>query len=372
MSAASIGQKTPEPWWPRLLWGLPLLLSLIWGWIDKDASPARVVHELLQMVEAGVYECPSGDIVDLTKSRLYFGFFDGILNPLLAVYTPSISGADPIGRLQLISFLLDIVPLFLSGLLDKSRQRYSKAAIFYPLIFAFLAQLVSIGKLAGIYFLIDLFWARVTKFPSVASTRIRSPIVLAALAALLFFYYPFTFGSYFARGPLETRLQINALWQFFPLLSPLVQLAILPFLADVAPSASNPRPELRSLLRLAIGIPSAIAAVGFQYVRLGLPAGVSMLHVFLPTDALGPVDSFEMAVRRLLQYDYVFWVLAGYYWFVLCFWDLQKAGAEVQWGKILGVLVIGTVAVGPGATYGVLWLVREEMMVQVLEGVKRE
>ncbi|KAL2827237.1 hypothetical protein BDW59DRAFT_160525 [Aspergillus cavernicola] len=322
------------------------------------------------MLETGFWSSPDREVVmDLNAPHLHVAFLDKIISPVLAVFAPSMSGSDMVSRLQMISFLLDVGPFFLIGLLEKCRQRYHYTAILYPFLFAVLAQATGIGKLAGVYFFIDLFWSPVTKFPTVESSRVPKSTVSAVFAAMLVVYYPATLGSYFA-PTLERRVQFNALWQLFPILVVLVQVLLMAFPSNES-TKTNPRPEIKSI-RFAVVLLSGVAAIAFQYVRASTPNGVSMIDIFFPTDLDVPALSFETAVRRMLQYDQIFWVLTAYYWLLLSFRDLQLRGVQVSWMRVLGLLTVGTVGVGPGATFAVGWLFREDMIVECLEGVKRD
>jgi hypothetical protein len=75
----------------------------------------------------------------------------------------------------------------------------------------------------------------------------------------------------------------------------------------------------------------------------------------------------------MLQYDEIFWVLAGYYWLLLGFRDMNRGlerdgkGKVALW-KVVVLLGLGTVGVGPGATFGLAWVWREGGLVGALRG----
>ncbi|KAL5334501.1 hypothetical protein BJX70DRAFT_17387 [Aspergillus crustosus] len=414
----------------RILLSLPLLTLFITPWLIKEASASLVVPYLYSFVEAGTWTTPRGDTLDLTESRLYLKPLDDLINPILAVFAPSMSGYDEVGRLQMLSFLMDVGPFFVILMFEKSRQRFSWTALLYPFAFALTAQLTGAGKLAGLFFFIEYLWAPVSSFPTAESTAIPKSAVIALPVAMLLVYYPLTLGSYVA-PTLGDRARVNAYWQLYPFMvvglhwglvvvvgrarggietttTTTTAQATEPELKSKPTNTKpqqqqqqqpNPRPELPTLTA-AITLLSTLSAITFQYIRFSLPQSTTLLNIFTPSTLLplpltsnsnsnpSPmnIDPFALHVRNMLQYDELFWVAAGYCWLLLSFHDLrqrqQRGGvsnrastptptptpapaltpaltpAPALWVVLLG-LVLGTVVVGPGATFGGAWVVRE-------------
>jgi hypothetical protein len=256
-----------------------------------------------------------------------------------------------------------------------------------PFLFAIACQFFGIGKLAGVYYLIEYIWSPAVTLPTAESAAIPKAAVDSLLGAILLVYYPLVAGSYFA-PTVEGRVTSNALWQFFPILVVLAQGVLFAFLrgreksndetggasakstsksgkAATGPAAT--RPDMPSIHRT-IATLSIISTLAFLYTRVTRPADMSMTEIFFPVDSGTPIDSFETAVRRMLQWDQVCWVLPGYYWLLLSFRDLSLKGVDVPWGQVVLGLVLGTVGLGAGATFGLVWLWRESLLSRCLEG----
>ncbi|KAL3450066.1 hypothetical protein BJX65DRAFT_305528 [Aspergillus insuetus] len=384
----ALGDQPHDPLWKRALWAAPFLPLAVWPWLGDEASAAHVVPYLLQMAKDGVWTSSDGEItLSMTEAHLHIPFLDNAMGPLLAVFTPSMTGIDPVSRLQMVSFLTDVGPLFVVGMLEKFRRRHHWSAILYPFLFAIACQFVGIGKVAGFYYLIEYFWSPTVNLPTAHSASMPTAAVKSLLGAALLVYYPLVAGSYFAPTT-QGRVVFNAVWQFFPILVLLGQGVI--FLVFQAKGKSNDetsgfksastfksrkaatRPEMPSI-RLIIATLSTISSIAFLYVRITRPSGMSMTEIFFPVDSGTPVDSFETAVRRMLQWDQVCWVVPGYYWLLLSFRDLSLRGrVDVPWGSVVLGLILGTVSLGAGATFGLIWLWREIVLTQCFEGrVKR-
>ncbi|KAL2787013.1 hypothetical protein BJX66DRAFT_311801 [Aspergillus keveii] len=386
-----MSNQTSDPLWKRALWAAPFLPLAIWPWLENEASAAHVIPYLLQMAKDGVWTSSNGEIaLSMTEPHLHIPVLDNAMGPLLAVFTPSMTGIDPVSRLQMISFLIDVGPLFVVGMLEKFRRRHHWSAVLYPFLFAIACQFVGIGKVAGVYYLVEYFWSPTVTLPNAHSASMPRSTVNSLLGATLLVYYPLVAGSYFAPTT-QGRVVFNAVWQFFPILVLLGQGVLFSVFqsrgktADeaggltkstskstkTAKAQAGTRPEMSSI-RLTMATLSSISTLAFLYVRVTRPSDMSMTEIFFPVDSGTPVDSFETAVRRMLQWDQVCWVVPGYYWLLLLFRDLSLKGVDVPWGRVVLGLILGTVSLGAGATFGLVWLWRESLLTQCFEGgVKR-
>ncbi len=65
-----------------------------------------------------------GDGVEAGLWTRYFGLIglDSFIELYVAFFTPALSGLDPVGRLQLIAFLADIVPVVVIWKIEANRR----------------------------------------------------------------------------------------------------------------------------------------------------------------------------------------------------------------------------------------------------------
>jgi hypothetical protein len=57
---------------------------------------------------------------------------------------------------------------------------------------------------------------------------------------------------------------------------------------------------------------------------------------------------------------------------LLFFWDLKRSGVDVRMLRVVWIMLLGTMAVGPGAVSAGLWWWREEILAGLDEGVGKE
>ncbi|KAL4874482.1 hypothetical protein BJY04DRAFT_224991 [Aspergillus karnatakaensis] len=400
----------------RTLLALPLLFLFIIPWLIPEASDALLIPLIYSVVDDGKWTSPRGDILDLTEPRLHIKTLDDLIAPILSVFAPSMSGYDEIGRLQALTFFMDIGPFFVILMLEKMRGRFGgKAVLLYvhfclcdfwrflyhepaltnsksPFTFALLSQVTGAGKIAGLLFFIDYLWAPLHSFPSNQSMAISKSAAISLPTAMLLVYYPLTLGSYLA-PTLSDRAFVNAYWQIFPFLVVMVHSGIGSLIkysdgtTQSQPQSTGPeprpitekspstppdkykltgsekadaRPDL-PYLTATITFLSALSALSLNYVRFSVPQNSTFLEIFLPIST-GDVDRFSFLARRMLQYDQIFWVLAGYYWLFLSTRDIRQRGVSVPWWKVVVGLSLGTATMGSGASFGLAWVLRERAL----------
>lgn len=228
-------------------------------------------------------------------------------------------------------------------------------------------QLRGIGKVAPIYFLLDFIQSPLWKIVIADRATIRLSAVKSLLPALIIAYYLPTWAM-FAAPSLFDRQYINAIWQIFPVLVPLVQLPLLlvtSTLSSFRPSSDGKRIGM-GYLRLTIAIMTAMSSAVFLFVRFSVPERSSLSDVFLPPlDFASAVSSFEEAIARFLRYDEVFAMASCLIWVLLSFRDLSLYGMSIPWFRLIAVLAVITIGLGPGAAFAVGWAWREEYLASI-------
>lgn len=97
-------------------------------------------------------------------------------------------------------------------------------------------------------------------------------------------------------------------------------------------------------------------------VHQGSP-GRSLSDTFLPFDQSRIVGSAAEGMRIFFQLDLLCVLAATFIWSVLNVMDLNRSGiSDTSILKSVGMLIVGYVLVGPGASTVALWKWREEKM----------
>jgi hypothetical protein len=95
----------------RALYALPLLLGTYGASQTMGVLVQQIGPSLLGSVKSGQITLGNGEVVALTRKFFGIGVLDKILSVLVTFFTPTLGAYDPVGRLQTIAFLGDLVPL---------------------------------------------------------------------------------------------------------------------------------------------------------------------------------------------------------------------------------------------------------------------
>jgi hypothetical protein len=114
----NVGVGKKEKKWKRALWALPLLGLLYGCHLTMGVSITR-----LTMTKGGG-RMTMGNGVETGLWTHFFGLkgLDYFIELYVAFFTPAIGGFDPLGKLQLIAFLADIVPVQVIWLVEANRR----------------------------------------------------------------------------------------------------------------------------------------------------------------------------------------------------------------------------------------------------------
>ncbi|KAJ6010818.1 hypothetical protein N7451_002230 [Penicillium sp. IBT 35674x] len=366
---SEISEKDKEPLWRRAIFTTPLIGCAMAANSLMGSAKEGFLPHLISILRQGAWKSSNGETVSLTRSLYSVPFLDRIFSPLITCFLPSISGSDAVSRSQMISFLADCGPVYTIWLLESYRQGKSGLEFILPIVAGTSFQLMGIGKVAPLYFAIE--YIRTPHSSLKGNNRnIKTDAVKSLLPAVLAGYYLPTFANFFA-STVESRQSINAIWQLFPLVVPLIQLP-LRLLAKPQPNmeakkktASNRRTNLL-WIRCTYGSLAAISGLSFIYARWTAPHGTSLAKIFLPGlfEHTRPVTSFAQGIARFLQYDEIFSLGAGFVWLGLRFRELQQSGVPVSWWKPVCALVGTTFTLGPGAALALGWGWREEVLAE--------
>ncbi|PIG69629.1 monooxygenase [Aspergillus arachidicola] len=349
-----------EAIWKRALWTLPLIGIYAVGKATALPVILNTRPYLYPLFKKGTWTAGNGE-------------------PFITCFLPSITGSDPNSRVQMLSFMIDLGSVYGIWLLESYRNAHSWTNVLLPLAAGTAFQLKGIWMIAPFYYGLEYLITPLSALLSGSNSKEIDAVTTESLVlSTLTGYYTTTFANFFALS-LQSRQWYNAMWQIFPVTTPLLQI---PFsLAKRWLSPSSPAQDKidkkqqqrkrKQNIRYAYGTFSLISGLTFIYGRFTAPPGVSFWKLFVPglQDQLAPVTSFSDGIARFLKYDELLSMASAYVWLGLRFRELKQAGARFSWTRAAGAFVTSLLALGPGATLALGWGWREELLHQVAEEV---
>ena len=317
-----------------------------------------------------------GSAKTYTLLPTYYGgltWLDNIWRIPIIAFSPSVLNIDPIQRLQMISFLVDLAPLYLIWVLESHRRANVMTFARFPVLFGIAFQLFGIGSIGPLYYFLHYVQSPLSQFLAADMRLINVGYARTALIAIAIAYLAPTIAMYF--GPsAPTRLSINAIWQMFPILVTLTHWAFTRLLVnDPTRSARlhNPTADLLSIRIAAITF-IVVSALTFNWIRFTSPVPLSTVlsptFPFLSASYRSVMNrsldlSLVSGMAMLLKMDYLSCFIASYAWLALLFNDLKAAEMVTEtWARLAAYAIVGTFFAGPGAVVGSAWLWREEIL----------
>ncbi|KAL1614538.1 hypothetical protein SLS54_009712 [Diplodia seriata] len=96
---------------------------------------------------------------------------------------------------------------------------------------------------------------------------------------------------------------------------------------------------------------------------LGLSSDMSIAGAFVPVQPTSPVSTVAAGMKIFFQFDLLMTAMIMFVWLVLNVWDMKRVGiVALPALKTVGVLLLGNLLFGPGATLVAFWKWREETM----------
>ena len=159
-------------------------------------------------------------------------------------------------------------------------------------------------------------------------------------------------------------IDIISLWQFFPVIVPMVHSLLARLVPDTATQdrLDNPWVDLPHLRRFyaATGL---VSAISYWYVNFMGPSSVAWMIVSEISRLYVTPGSMGDAWGVLLVIDYLAEILAMAILVILQFRDLKAIGRlEVSWAKLVLVYITFIILCGPGAAAVIMWAYREEIL----------
>ncbi|RAH45764.1 FAD-dependent oxidoreductase [Aspergillus brunneoviolaceus CBS 621.78] len=362
--------------WKRALWTAPLVGCYAAASATMGAVIQKLMPYLITQISQGTWTASNGEAISLAKPVYHVPFLDNLLRPMILCFLPSISGTDPYSRLQMLSFMTDLGPVYGIWLLESLRGAESWYKVLLPITAGVAFQVRGIGLIAPLYYAAEYITAPLGRILPGHNRMIDPSTTGSLLISLLGSYHLTTYANFIPRT-VETRRWYNAIWQLFPVTVPLLQLSIALLAKRLFPAPPPADPDARRktrrrnirTVRFFYRTLALLSGITFIYTRLTKPRGASMASLFFPglTEHLAPVTSFPQGIARFLQYDQVISMASGFVWLALRSRELQqrqqaRSEATFSWWKAVGACAASTFALGPGATFALGWGWREEML----------
>jgi hypothetical protein len=309
--------------------------------------------------------------------RMYTGLpsTDLILQALVTFFSPAVANfSRPEQPLQVLYFLASIVPLMAIFTVEGYRPRNKWTLLAIPSVWGVLYQLRGIGVIAPIYFAVSTYISSPITYFAPSSRNLAPSTAKAILLAVLVGY---VLPSMMLFLPLENapvaRQFFIALWQPVPVYVVILTEIFSRIIKHVEQSKSM-TPSADSKLNLDLpslqvlyAVTGCIAAC-FHFALLAgwiVSGGNFLAKVFIPVDSFGQVSSLADGIFIFFQNDFLLVAAASLLWCWSSMWDLYRMGiSNVSIWAALAGLMLGSVAVGPGATVAAVWYWREGILSQ--------
>ena len=116
--------------WKRALSILPFVACYAAAQKTMGTLITQTGPFIVSLFAEGVWSTGNGEVLDLSRPIYHIPFLDKLFRPAITCFLPSISGSDPQSRIQMLSFMADIGPIYGIWLLES----YRKASSWYELI----------------------------------------------------------------------------------------------------------------------------------------------------------------------------------------------------------------------------------------------
>ncbi|KAK0652570.1 hypothetical protein B0T16DRAFT_346949 [Cercophora newfieldiana] len=292
-------------------------------------------------------------------------WLDNLLAPVIVFFSPVLLDIEGVSQ-QALHFLVDFGVVLAIWLIESTRRANNFTLSQLPLLFALSSQFIGVAVISPIYYLLHYINAPIANFKASDMRLTRVAYTKSILPATILTYYIPLYLSFFAPS-FTDRVSWNFLWQIYPVfLSPLASYVFFRLFPDTTKSdrLNNVKSDL-SAIRFTVGILSAHSALLWLYTfaksnfSLGALAEVVLPPLHSPQDA----PDLVTFAGEFLRFDEAFLFGNTFLWLAYLFWDIKHAGMlSMGWGRILGYAVLALVALGPGATVGLGFLWREELL----------
>ncbi|KAJ5356786.1 Monooxygenase FAD-binding [Penicillium concentricum] len=329
-----------------------------------------------QAIKSQSVSLPGGVEAPLRQVYTGVGPIDLFLKVIVTIFLPAITNfSTPEQPLQVLYFLGSMMPIIAIWTVEGFRPRNKWTLLAMPSIWAVLYQLRGIGLIAPLYFGSSTYLSSRIAYFSPSTRTLPESTARAILPALVLgFIVPTTMLFFPLADALTTRQVFIALWQPSPIYVVILTQIFSRVIKSIGSrtsaktdntaaegKANRDIPHLQTLYAVAGGVSACF------HVALLLTWAASgtnfITKAFIPSDAFAQVATLADGVFVFFQNDFLLVAAATLLWCLASVWDLYRLGvSNVSWQVALAGLILGSLAIGPGATAAAVWYWREEVM----------
>jgi hypothetical protein len=221
---------------------------------------------------------------------------------------------------------------------------------------------LGIGVVGPVYFALHYISARIANFKALdhrltnlAYTRTVLPVLVVA------FYIPH-YLCYFS-ADLATRHSAAWIWQLSPAWISGLQILLSKTVSPDTIETDKVDAPTRDLPTIRYTVGACVVLASTVWLSVLARSPFSLATIFLPP--LGAQTTGWISTARvILQVDHVVCWTSALLWLSYLFADMKYAGMVTQsWATIFAGVALSSLALGPGATFGLGWLWREDILV---------
>ncbi|KAI5459318.1 hypothetical protein BGZ63DRAFT_390708 [Mariannaea sp. PMI_226] len=345
----------------RAFVALPILvLSMIMVNAFSFAEPFGYAIE--RVLDNSLFEW-NGLEVPIIRNFYGLQFIDAVFAPITVAFAQLQFFGDERAYWQSLVFLAEFAGIYAILFFESLRPVHSGTLFAYPFLLAFFAQLGGVGILGPLYFYFFYVFSSVKNLTSDNFVLRNGASCVAVLPTVLLAYHLPLFPSYF-HPSLEARNWWNWVWQLYPVWGSILLFVlsnVFGLLFKQTPNNTSHQVQL-STIRVTVGTLALINSAVWWYSLS--QSTYSWSAIFVPQNLFQKPEAIDLAMRLVLQYDYICSFAAVVLWLALQFRDLGAQGVyDLRYAQSIAITALIGVVFGPGTLLLFIWLVREEILV---------
>ncbi|KAF2635231.1 hypothetical protein P280DRAFT_484804 [Massarina eburnea CBS 473.64] len=335
-----------------ILAGICFYLMDILSFVTKFEPPGK----------SGVISHANGETPILQEFH-WIGFLDEVFKDVTVGFAPSSFGYNDVSRWQMSNFMSDVGVAYVIFGLESLRMGIKGGPIYYPALFSTLAQVGGGGVFVTAYYFFNIVYGIPATESNVGKRKIDITGAWIFLFGILIFSNIPLAGIMFA-PTYEQRHWWTWFWQLYPLRITIFYYAVLGFRRVVSlPNLAPPGYQMN--LRLIMTPLILSPALMWVYTLVNCPYPLSAVFWPQPVSDLNifDVNTWGERMKNTMVYDEIFVNGSTLLWLALSAQDLKELVSFIAISAVLLVVV------GPGATVGIMWCLREG---RISRGVDRK